>query len=110
MQRTGGCNKSEIKYYNNPNGLCKLEQNHGEIGLTGPGDTCMTHCLERICGLYEICHLHSCLHDTFVRFYKKDQKGRGYCYALKYSSKHMETSLLLGHISGLIWSIKNRRH
>lgn len=42
-----------------------FEEHHGEIGLIGLGDNCLTHCLERLCGGSEICHLHSCLYDAY---------------------------------------------
>ena len=58
-----------------------LSENHGETGLIGHGNSCITHCLERLCGGSEIFHLHSALHDAQGRFYKKYRKGRGYCYA-----------------------------
>ena len=79
----------------------------GEIGLIGPGNGCFTYTLETLFGKIKCCHLHSAFHDAYGRFFMKYKRGRGYCYVIpKNMTTHcLKNSPLLGHISGLIWSI-----
>ena len=46
-----------------------LELNNGEIGLLGPGDSCITWLFEKTFGWIDILNSHSILHDAFGRFY-----------------------------------------
>ena len=81
-----------------------LIENKWEIGLIGPGNSCLTQILECLFGRFRICHLHSCLHDAYGRFYEKYHIGRGYKYATtKFSC--FKSYPLFGHITGLCWCL-----
>ena len=84
-----------------------LDLYDGEIGLIGPGNGCLTYILERLFGKINFFHLHSAFHDAYGRFFMKYKRGRGYCYVIpENTTTHcLKNSSLLGHISGLIWSI-----
>ena len=88
-----------------------LDSYDGEIGLIGPGNGCFTYTLERLFGNINFFHLHSAFHDAYGRFFTKYQRGRGYGYVIpKNMTTHcLKNSPLLGHISGLIWSMIHSR-
>lgn len=88
-----------------------LDEYDGEIGKIGPGDGCLTNVIcEKLFGSINICHMHSAFHDAYGRFYTKYNAGRGYLYAIpeKYTPKWIKKCALLGHITGLLWCIKNK--
>ena len=84
-----------------------LIENNWEIGLIGPCKSILTSILEFIYGKSSICRMHSCLHDAYGRFYSRYRLGRGYTYAVK---NGLRSFCLMGHISGLLWCIVNKRH
>ena len=81
-----------------------LIENDYDLGLIGPGHTCLTTVCEKICN-NRLCHLHSILHDSYGRIYLKYNQGRGYIYMFKNAPKWMKKCLLFGHITGLLYSI-----
>ena len=87
-----------------------LEENNGEIGLIGPGNGCVTHSLERICGCCDILHSHSILHDAYGRFYTRYSSDRGYTYAIpeNLTPTYIKRSPLCCQISGLIYCISKK--
>ena len=87
-----------------------LELNNNEIGLTGPGNGCLTHFLERIFNWSDILHSHSILHDAFGRFYSHHQLDRGYTYVIHKNKtpKCVKRSPLCGQISGLIYCLSKK--
>ena len=98
-------------------GLCYLDEwlsiesilieNQWEIGLIGPGNSCLTQMMEWLFGRFRVCHLHSCLHDAYGRFYQKYKIGRGYKYAMTKLSC-FKNCPFLGHITGLCWCLFNQ--
>ena len=81
-----------------------LIENDYDLGLIGPGHSCLTSICERICP-NRICHLHSILHDCYGRIYTKyNNQGRGYNYMFK-APNWMKKCPLFGHITGLMYSI-----
>ena len=80
-----------------------LIENEYDIGLIGPGHTCLTSICEKICP-NRVCHLHSILHDVYGRIFLKYSQGRGYVYMF-YTPNWMKKCPLFGHITGLIYSI-----
>ena len=56
-----------------------LIENDYEVGLIGPGHSCLTSMCEKICP-YRVCHLHSILHDVYGRINLRYNVGRGYVY------------------------------
>ena len=80
-----------------------LIENDYDLGLIGPGHSCLTSICEKIC-TNRICHLHSILHDTYGRIYTKYNQGRGYVYMFN-GPKWMKKCPLFGHITGLLYSI-----
>ena len=81
-----------------------LIENDYDIGLIGPGHSCLTSICEKICN-NRICHLHSILHDTYGRIYLKYNQGRGYIYMFKNAPNSMKGCPFWGHITGLMYSI-----
>ena len=83
-----------------------------EIGLIGPGNSCLTRFLEITLGRYKSFHIHSCLYDSYGRFYRKHGLGRGYCYApnRRLTAGCLKNSPLFGHVSGFTWILKNSLH
>ena len=84
-----------------------MEEFNGDISLIDPGDGCLTFTLERLFGKIKFIRLHNAFHYAYGRFYTKYKKGRGYCYVLpeNMTTYYSKNSPLLGHLSGLIWSI-----
>ena len=82
-----------------------LDEYEGEIGLIGPGNGNCTAALECLFGEFSFCHTHSILHDAYGRFYAKYGLDRGYCYAIKNSTRFMKKSPLFGHISGFFFAL-----
>ena len=81
-----------------------LIENEYDIGLIGPGHSCLSKTLEMIFP-NRICHLHSILHDTYGRIYTKyNNQGRGYVYMFN-APKWMKKCPLFGHFTGLLYSI-----
>ena len=78
-------------------------QNDYDIGLIGPGHSCLTSVCEKICP-NRVCHLHSILHDVYGRIYLNYNVGRGYVYMFN-APNWMKNSPFFGHISGLLYSI-----
>ena len=74
-----------------------------DIGLIGPGHNCLVSCLEFLCG-NRICHTHSILHDSYGRIFQSHDVGRGYNYMF-YVPKQLKKCPLIGHITGLLYSI-----
>ena len=85
-----------------------LEENNGEIGLIGPGNSSCTCILEKLFGRISCCHTHSILHDAYGRFYLKYKQDKGYCYAMKNAPEWMKRSPLFGHVTGFLFSIIHR--
>ena len=87
-----------------------LELNNNEIGLTGPGNGCLTYFLERIFNQSDILHSHGILHDAFGRFYNHHSLDRGYTYIIpkNRTPKCIKRSPLCGQISGLIYCVSKR--
>ena len=87
-----------------------LELNNGEIGLLGPGDSCLTWFFEKIFGWVNILNSHSILHDAFGRFYDHYLLGRGYTCAIpsKYTTRLIKRSPFCGQISGLLYCMCRR--
>ena len=81
-----------------------------EIRLVRLGNLCLTHKLECLLGKHKCCPLHSTMHDVFGRFYNEHMLRPGYGNALNEirAPKRLKTCPLLGHVSGLIWSIHSR--
>lgn len=87
-----------------------LDEYNGEIGKIGPGDGCITNNIcEKMFGSINICHMHSAFHDAYGRFYQKYKLDRGYTYALSENTtpSWLKNCALLGHITGIVWCIKN---
>ena len=80
-----------------------LIENDYDIGLIGPGHSCITSICEKICP-NRVCHLHSILHDVYGRLYLRYNVGRGYVYMFN-APNWMKKSPFFGHISGLLYSI-----
>ena len=80
-----------------------LIENDYDIGLIGPGHSCLTSICEKICP-NRVCHLHSILHDVYGRIFLKYNQGRGYVYMFK-ALNWMKKCPLFGHITGLMYSI-----
>ena len=81
-----------------------MTENDYDIGLIGPGHSCLTSICEKICS-NRVCHLHSILQDVYGRIYNNyNQTGRGYVYVFN-APIWMKTSPFFGHISGLMYSI-----
>ena len=80
-----------------------LIENDYDIGLIGPGHSCLTSICEKICP-NRVCHLHSILHDVYGRIFLKYNQGRGYFYMFK-APNWMKKCPLFGHITGLMYSI-----
>ena len=78
-------------------------QNDYDIGLIGPGHSCLTSICEKI-RPNRVCHLHSILHDVYGRIYLNYYTERGYNYMF-YAPNWMKKSPFFGHISGLLYSI-----
>ena len=91
-----------------------LIENDYDIGLIGPGHSCLTslcetlfsnHICNTTCHFFNsTCHLHSILHDCYGRLFLKYNQGRGYVYMFN-APKWMKKSPFFGHISGLLYSI-----
>ena len=56
-----------------------LTNNEYDIGLIGPGHSCLTSICEKICP-NRVCHLHSILHYVYGRLFHTYKVGRGYNY------------------------------
>ena len=80
-----------------------LIENDYDIGLIGPGHSCVTGIFEFVCP-NRICHLHSILHDVYGRIFLRYKTGRGYIYMFN-APKWMKKCPLFGHFTGLIYSI-----
>ena len=80
-----------------------LIENEYDLGLIGPGHSCLTSVCEKVCP-NRVCHLHSILHDTYGRIFLKYNQGRGYVYMFN-APNWMKKSPFFGHISGLMYSI-----
>ena len=87
-----------------------LELNNGEIGLLGPGNSCITWLFERVFGWNNILNSHSILHDAFGRFFDHHEFGPGYTYSIdeKYTTRVIKRSPFCGQVSGLIYCIFKR--
>ena len=78
-----------------------------DIGLIGPGHSCLTSICEKICP-NRVCHLHSILHDVYGRLYLTYNVGPGYVYMFNNAPNWMnwmKKSPFFGHITGLLYSI-----
>ena len=84
-----------------------LTDNQWEIGLIGPGNSCLTQMMECLFGRFRVCHLHSCLHDAYGRFYLKYRIGRGYNYATT-ALACIKKYPLSGHLTGFCWCLVNQ--
>ena len=86
-----------------------LEMYDGEIGLIGPSNGRCTHFLEKLFGGFDCCHMHSCFHDAYGRFYQRYKRSNGYLYVFdgNWVPSWAKSSPLLGHISGFVWCMKN---
>ena len=80
--------------------ILKSEAN---IGLLGQEDEC--ECLN----VFFFMRAHGVIHDACGRAYKEFGVGGGYCYALENSTAFMKSSPFLGHISGIVFCIWNRK-
>ena len=78
-------------------------ENEYDIGLIGPGHTCLTSICEKLCP-NRVCHLHSICLDVYGRILLTYGVGRGYVYMLN-APNWMKKSPFFGHISGLMYSI-----
>ena len=76
-------------------------ENENDIGLIGPGHTCITRGLEYCLSWSKTFGLHAILHDCYGRFYQKYKKGPGYTYVIQKSYPCMKRNPLLGHLTGL---------
>ena len=66
-------------YLNIQETIHEILKEQEDIGLIGPGHTCLTSFCEKGCSS-RICHLHSILHDIYSRIYTKYKVSRGYNY------------------------------
>ena len=73
------------------------------IGLLGREDEC-----ECLSGLFFM-RAHGIIHDACGRAYCDFGVGKGYCYAVKNPTNFMKSSPFLGHISGIVFCIWNRK-
>ena len=85
-----------------------IKANDYSMGLIGSNNGCLTCLLEWALGSIKCCHTHSVLHDAYGRFYLCHKKDRGYCYYWSRSTNYMKKSPLLGHLTGLWFSLFNR--
>ena len=80
-----------------------LIENDYDLGLIGPGHSCLTSICENLCP-NRVCHMHSILHDVYGRIYLTyNHTGRGYVYM--FNAPWIKKSAFFGHISGLLYSI-----
>ena len=80
-----------------------LIENDYDIGLIGPGHSCLTSFCEKICP-NRICHTHSILHDAYDRIFQSHNIGRGYNYMFNVPDQ-LKKCPLIGHMTGLLYSI-----
>ena len=80
--------------------ILKSEAN---IGLLGQKDEC-----ECFSGLFFM-RAHGIIHDACGRAFCDFGVGKGYCYAVENSTEFMKSSPFLGHISGIVFCIWNRK-
>ena len=78
-----------------------LIENEYDIGLIGPGHSCLTSLCEKI-GPNHLCHLHSILHNCYGRLLLYHNVGHGYVYMF-HAPNWMKCSPFFGHISGLLY-------
>ena len=81
--------------------ILKSEAN---IGLLGREDEC--ECLN---GFFFM-RAHGIIHDACGRAFTDFGIGKGYCYALENPPEFMKSSPFLGHISGIVFCIWNRKN
>lgn len=75
------------------------------LGLIGPGDGCLTNCLEYLFGGFSTFRKHAIFHDTFGLYFNRSGNSAGYCYAWPdniYLPQFLKSSCLFGHITGLL--------
>ena len=81
-----------------------------DIGLIGPGRSCLTNICHWIFERYLCIKFHAILHDAYGRFYHEYKLDKGYTYCIpeSLSPSLVKNCALLGQISGIIFCNKNK--
>ena len=83
--------------------VVNILKSEANIGLLGREDEC--ECLN---GFFFM-RAHGIIHDACGRAYHDFGVGKGYCYALENPPVFMKSSPFFGHISGIVFCIRNRK-
>ena len=81
------------------------------LGMIGPGRSRLTIILEACFAAVPIMKLHAVYHDAWGLYHRKTGRSNGYCYGIKDDNlcTSFKKSFLLGHLSGLLYLLWNRR-